>query len=79
LAAQTASCQRRSHAQVNTLPDIAFASPFAVRPSGFKNSSLRISPNGTGRIPFFFILILNDTTSPIDAREEFQNGRTLFG
>ena len=27
----------------------------SVRPSGFKNSSLRISPGGTGRIPFFFI------------------------
>jgi hypothetical protein len=28
--------------------------------SGFKNSSLRISPGGTGRIPFFFILLLLD-------------------
>jgi hypothetical protein len=41
---------------------IAFASAFAVRPTGFKNSSLRISPAGTGRIPFFFILLLlNDS------------------
>src|SRR5581483_1010010 len=40
---------------------IAFESAFAVKPSGFKNSSLRISPGGTGRIPFFFIfLLLND-------------------
>ena len=32
------------------------------QPQGFKNSSLRISPGGTGRIPFFFILLLlNDS------------------
>ena len=30
---------------------------FAVRPSGFRNSSLRISPGGTGRIPFLLMAV----------------------
>jgi hypothetical protein len=34
----------------------ASISTLAMRPSGFKNSSLRISPGGTVRIPFLFIL-----------------------
>jgi len=36
---------------------MALAKALAVRPSGFKNSSFRISPGGTGRIPFFLMFI----------------------
>jgi hypothetical protein len=47
-------------------PDRPRASAYAVNPDGFK-TPLRISPCGTGRIPFFFILLFLDNTRGSEA------------